>query len=68
MSGWGQALIEKKKKDVEFAMRVRRIRRTWYHFTEDTAAKIAGFVCLLMALGVCAGVWYAMNMAMGLFR
>jgi len=68
MSGWGEAFREKKKRDVEFSMRVRRIRRTWYHFTEDTASKIAGFVCLLMALGVCIGVWYALNGALGLFR
>lgn len=68
MSGYGDLKRQKMIAKIEHSMKMRRIRRTWYHFTEDTAAKIAGFVCLLMALGVCVGVWYALNGAMGLFR
>lgn len=68
MSAYGDLKRTKMRDNLDRSMRIRRIRRTWYHFTEDTASKIAGFVCLLMALGVCVGVWYAFNGALGLMR
>lgn len=55
---WSQMLRSKMKRDVDFSMRIRRIRRAWYHFTEDTADNIMGFVCLLMAMAVCAAALY----------
>lgn len=56
---WGEMLRNKMQRDIELRMKMRRIRRAWYHLLEDTPDNIAGFMCLLLALGVCAGLWYA---------
>lgn len=56
--GWGDMVRERMKKDVELSMRIRRIRRVWYHLTDDTPEEIVGFLCLLLAFAVCVGAWY----------
>jgi hypothetical protein len=59
---WGDMMRDKMKKNIEFSMKMRRIRRAWYNFVDDTPENIAGFVCLLMALVVCAAAWYSLNL------
>lgn len=55
---WSQMLRNKMKRNIELSMRVRRIRRAWYNFVDDAPDQIAGFVCLLLAMAVCAGAIY----------
>lgn len=55
---WGEMLRMRMRKDVEFSMRVRRIRRWWYRLVDDAPEEIAGFVCLLAVMAFCGGLIY----------